>query len=176
MSMFVHLCVGGRRTHRFSHAWPLESVCPSTLPYQEMTEMMVGPTGAISPESLATQNGLHCALCTGGDLGLQTSLTSLLEDDVDGRSGRDGRDLSDWHENRLGCQLARVGLLAGSDFFGRTRIQTLPDTPTAGDLHHFLPNIFTTTSQYLCTPCFRINKLRAGYAGPLSHCVEAKLL
>lgn len=72
MSGFVHLCVGGRHTHRFSHAWPLESVCPSTLLYQEMTEMMVGPMGAISPESLATQNRLHCALCTRGDLGLQT--------------------------------------------------------------------------------------------------------
>lgn len=72
MSMFVHLCVGGQHTHQFSHAWPLESVCPSTLFYQEMTEMMVGPMGVISPESLATQNRLHCALCTGGDLGLQT--------------------------------------------------------------------------------------------------------
>lgn len=35
-------------------------------------------------------------------------LTSLLEDDVDGRSGRDGRDPSGWHENTPGCQLART--------------------------------------------------------------------
>lgn len=44
-------------------------------------------------------------------------LTSLLEDDVDGRSGRDGRDPSGWRENRPGCQLARIGLLAVSDLF-----------------------------------------------------------
>lgn len=44
-------------------------------------------------------------------------LTSLLEDDVDGRSGRDGRDPLGWHENSPGCQLARMGLLAVPDLF-----------------------------------------------------------
>lgn len=115
-------------------------------------------------------------------------LTSLLEDDVDGRSGRDGRDLSGWHENRPGCQLAGMGLLAVSDLILLYSNTNYTGHTNPKRLERFLPKIFTTASQDLCcTPCFTLLALTSAHQGTRSfeprlaavdnpHCVDAKLL
>lgn len=73
VSVFVHPCAGRRRTQTHTHRFftcLATRICLSK--HSPLSGNEVGPMGAISPESLVTQNRLHCALCTGGDLGLQT--------------------------------------------------------------------------------------------------------
>lgn len=67
---FACAWVHGRHTHTPGFTRMAARICLSK--HSPLSGSEVGPMGAVSPESLAAQNGLHCALCAGGDLGLQT--------------------------------------------------------------------------------------------------------
>lgn len=69
MSVYVRACRSETiHAQRFSHM--AARICLSK--HSPLSGSEVGPMGAVSPESLATQNRLHCAFCVEGDLGLQT--------------------------------------------------------------------------------------------------------
>lgn len=61
--------MNAQHTNWFSHV-RLVRICLSK--HSPLSGSEVGPMGAVRSESLAGQNRLHCTLCAGGDLGLQT--------------------------------------------------------------------------------------------------------
>lgn len=71
MHVHVHACAFRNNTHTSFFTHMAARICLSK--HSPLSGSEVGPMGALSPESLAIQNRLHCAFCAEGDLSLQTN-------------------------------------------------------------------------------------------------------